>query len=286
MILANDMTHGHFDLSSLTTINDIVTIDGRHYQAMSLLPTIPYLAARSVRGPVAVLALDRLGRRSASWPPGWPCPVARRYGPGGAATYWLAALGAFGTMLFTLAIEGNFYYLAHLESVLLVLPRPDRVARPAPAVGPRLAGRSGHAGPPDAAARGGAAGLAPAGRGAGTELRVAVGFALPHRRSAGRDRLPSTSSGSARRWRPATASPAIAPPLEALRAQGLFSIVHVPTNLALFVGGGFGIRDAFPWLVPSIAGPLDPADHAGAADRRSTRVSATGRTRCCGGRRS
>jgi hypothetical protein len=30
--------------------------------------------------------------------------------------------------------------------------------------------------------------------------------------------------------------------------------VHVPTNLALFVGGGFGIRDAFPWLVPSSEG--------------------------------
>jgi hypothetical protein len=46
----------------------------------------------------------------------------------------------------------------------------------------------------------------------------------------------------------------ITPPLEALRSQGLFSIVHVPTNLALFIGGGFGVRDAFPWLVPSTEG--------------------------------
>jgi hypothetical protein len=45
MILARDMvTLGRSDLTTLTTINDIVTIDGRYYQAMSLLPTIPYFA--------------------------------------------------------------------------------------------------------------------------------------------------------------------------------------------------------------------------------------------------
>jgi hypothetical protein len=44
MILARGLFAGHSDLSSLTTINDIVTIDGRSYQAMSLLPTVPYLA--------------------------------------------------------------------------------------------------------------------------------------------------------------------------------------------------------------------------------------------------
>jgi hypothetical protein len=39
-----------------------------------------------------------------------------------------------------------------------------------------------------------------------------------------------------------------------LRDQGLFSTTHVPTNLALFLGGGYSIRDAFPWLVPSNQG--------------------------------
>ena len=43
MILASDLFVGRSDLSSLTTINDIVTINGRNYQAMSLLPTVPYL---------------------------------------------------------------------------------------------------------------------------------------------------------------------------------------------------------------------------------------------------
>src|ERR1700690_3586607 len=43
MILASDLFVGRSDLSSLTTINDIVTINGHYYQAMSLLPTVPYL---------------------------------------------------------------------------------------------------------------------------------------------------------------------------------------------------------------------------------------------------
>jgi hypothetical protein len=84
-------------------------------------------------------------------------------------------------------------------------------------------------------------------------LRVAVAFALP---LAGA--LAVTAAFDFARF----GSPletgygiaSIAPPLEALRSQGLFSVVHVPTNLALFIGGGFGIRDAFPWLVPSSEG--------------------------------
>jgi hypothetical protein len=43
-------------------------------------------------------------------------------------------------------------------------------------------------------------------------------------------------------------------PLEKLRAQGLFSTDHVPTNLALFIGGGYEVQDAFPWLKPSSLG--------------------------------
>ncbi|MFI4983561.1 MAG: hypothetical protein ACHQIO_24690, partial [Nevskiales bacterium] len=46
----------------------------------------------------------------------------------------------------------------------------------------------------------------------------------------------------------------VTPPLQALRDQGLFSIAHVPTNLALFIGGGYTVRDTFPWLVPSTQG--------------------------------
>jgi hypothetical protein len=41
----------------------------------------------------------------------------------------------------------------------------------------------------------------------------------------------------------------ITPPLR-LREQGLFSISHVPTNLALFIGGGYGDPQRFPLARP------------------------------------
>jgi len=251
MILAKDITQGRVDLSSLTTINDIVTIDGRHYQAMSLLPTVPYFAFVPfetlwpfsrwiVSGVIGILA---------AW---LALPLARRYGPDGQATYWLAALGAFGTMLFTLAIEGDFYYLAHLESVLLVfvalIEWHDR-RRPW-ALG-LLVGLAALARPTLLlmAVPLGLVLLAEA----RDRVRAAVEFALPLAAALAITgafdyvRFGSVlETGYGIAW--------ITPPLEALRSQGLFSIVHVPTNLALFIGGGFGVRDAFPWLVPSTEG--------------------------------
>ena len=251
MILAKDITQGRCDLSSLTTINDIVTINGRHYQAMSLLPTVPYFAFVPfetlwpfsrwiVSGVIGILA---------AW---LALPLARRYGPDGQATYWLAALGAFGTMLFTLAIEGDFYYLAHLESVLLVfvalIEWHDR-RRPW-ALG-LLVGLAALARPTLLlmAVPLGLVLLAEA----RDRVRAAVEFALPLAAALAITgafdyvRFGSVlETGYGIAW--------ITPPLEALRSQGLFSIVHVPTNLALFIGGGFGVRDAFPWLVPSTEG--------------------------------
>ena len=103
MILATDMFAGRVDLSSLTTINDIVTIDGLHYQAMSLLPTVPYLPLVPFEflWPFSRWIVSAAIGISAGW---LALPVARRYGPGGSATWWLASLGAFGTLLFTLTI--------------------------------------------------------------------------------------------------------------------------------------------------------------------------------------
>ena len=48
-------------------------------------------------------------------------PLARRYGPGGRATWWLAILGAFGTLLFNQALRGNAYYLTHAEAMLFTV---------------------------------------------------------------------------------------------------------------------------------------------------------------------
>jgi hypothetical protein len=253
MSLASNLVAGHSDLSfsQLTTINDIVTIDGRSYQAMSLLPTIPYLPLVPFEflWPLSRWIVSAVVGIGAGW---LALPVARRYGPGGTATWWLAALGAFGTLLFTLTIEGNFYYLAHLESVLLVfialIEWHDR-RRPW--------------------ALGLLVGLATLARPTLLLMAVPVGLVLLIE---ARDRLrvvvefaaPIVAALLVTAWwdfvrfgSPLETGYAIAwitPELEVLREQGLFSIVHVPTNVALFIGGGFGIRDAFPWLVPSPAG--------------------------------
>jgi hypothetical protein len=218
---------------------------------MSLLPTVPYLALVpfEVLWPFSRWIVSAVIGILAAW---LALPVARRYGPGGNATYWLAALGAFGTMLFTLAIEGDFYYLAHLECMSLAfVALIEWHDRRRPWVLGLMIGLATLARPTLLlmAVPLGILLLAEA----RDRVRVAVGFGLP---IAGA--LAVTAAFDFARF----GSPLetgygiawIAPPLEALRSQGLFSIVHVPTNLALFIGGGFGIRGAFPWLVPSSEG--------------------------------
>ena len=251
MILAVGITRGHFDLSSLTTINDIVTIDGRHYQAMSLLPTVPYfvLVPFEALWPFSRWIVSAVIGIVGAW---LALPVARRYGPGGPATLWLAALGAFGTMLFTLSIMGDFYYLAHLETVVLVfLALIEWHDRRRPWV------------------LGGLIGLAMLARPTLLIVAVPIGLALLWEsraplRTAFAFTWPLVLGVAMTGWfdwvrfgSPLETGYGIAwltPGFEEARARGLFSIVHVPTNLALFIGGGFGIRDTFPWLVPSNAG--------------------------------
>lgn len=253
MILAGDMFVGRSDLSSLTTINDIVTLNGRNYQAMSPLPTVPYLPLVPFHElwPAARWIVSAVLGIVAGW---LALPLARRYGPGGHADYWLASLGAFGTLLFTLSIEGDFYYLAHLEAVLLsFLALIEWQGRRRPWVVGLLIGLAALARPTLilAAVPFGLALLADAE--AKARVRTAIAFALPLLAAVAvtawwdwvRFGSPmETGYGIA--W--------ITPHLAELRAQGLFSTTHVPTNLALFVGGGYGVRDTFPWLVPSTQG--------------------------------
>jgi hypothetical protein len=251
MILATDIFAGRVDLSSLTTINDIVTIDGRHYQAMSLLPTVPYLPLVPFEflWPFSRWIVSAAIGITAGW---LAFPVARRYGPGGSATWWLASLGAFGTLLFTLTIEGNFYYLAHLEAMLLtflvLIEWHDRRRAWAIAL---LIGLAALARPTLilAAVPFGLALLAESKDRVRTAAALAVPLLGAVAVTAAWDfvRFGSpTETGYAIAW--------IEGPLARLRDQGLFSIVHVPTNVALFLGGGFSVRDAFPWLEPSSLG--------------------------------
>ena len=251
MILASDLFVGRSDLSSLTTINDIVTMDGRHYQAMSLLPTIPYLPLVPFHDlwPFSRWIVSAVIGIVAGW---LALPLARRYGPGGIADYWLASFGAFGTLLFTLTIEGDFYYLAHLEAMLLTfLALIEWKDRRRPWVMGLLIGLSALARPTLilVAVPFGLALLAEA----KDRVKVAVAFAIPLVAAVAVMgwwdwvRFGSvTETGYGIAW--------ITDPLEKLRAQGLFSLDHVPTNLALFIGGGYSVRDGFPWLVPSNQG--------------------------------
>jgi hypothetical protein len=282
MILATGMWSGHSDLSSLTTINDIVTIGDRHYQAMSLLPTVPYLplVPFQILWPFSRWIVSATIGIVAGW---LALPLARRYGPGGTATYWLAALGAFGTLLFTLTIEGDFYYLAHLEAVLLTfltliewkdrrrpwvlglliglaaLARPTLLVVAVPIglalmadVWDRFDERPVKLGvAPDLAV--GDGGPVPLLDLARAMLRPALAFGLPLVGAVAITgwwdwvRFGSAlETGYGIAW--------ITDPLEQLREQGLFSTTHVPTNVALFIGGGFGVQDNFPWLVPSVQG--------------------------------
>ena len=251
MILASDLFVGRSDLSSLTTINDIVTIGDRHYQAMSLLPTVPYLVFVPFQAlwPFSRWIVSAVIGIVAAW---LALPVARRYGPGGETDYWLASLGAFGTLLFTLSMEGDFYYLAHLEAVLLsFLALIEWHDRRRPWVVGLLIGLAALARP--------------------TLLLVAVPFGLALLADS-KDRvrvslafgLPLLGALAVTGWwdwvrfgSPLETGYGIAwieDPLEKLRAEGLFSTVHVPTNLALFIGGGYQVQDAFPWLKPSSEG--------------------------------
>jgi hypothetical protein len=263
MSLASNLLVGRSDLTGaqLTTINDLVDIGDRHYQAMSLLPTIPYLPL--VPFPVLWPFARWIVSAAIGIVAGWlALPLARRYGPGGDATWWLASLGAFGTLLFTLTIEGNFYYLAHLEAVLLsFLALIEWHDRRRPWVMGLLIGLAALARPTllVVAVPFGLALLFEAkGRVEGRvegRVRVSVAFALPLLAALAVTgwwdwvRFGSAlETGYGISWLDPRG------PLEALRAQGLFSTTHVPTNLALFIGGGYTVRDTFPWLVPSNQG--------------------------------
>jgi hypothetical protein len=225
--------------------------DGRHYQAMSLLPTVPYFVLVPFKAlwPFSRWIVSAVIGTFAAW---LALPVARRYGPGGPATWWIAILGAFGTMLFTLSIEGDFYYLAHLESVALMflLLLEWRGARRPWALAACI-------------------GLAALARPTLGLVAIPVGAALLWES----EDLPGTVFGFA--W-PLAAAAAITgwfdwarfgdplqtgyglswltPAFDEARALGMFSVVHVPTNLGLFLAGGFDLRTTFPWLVPSVQG--------------------------------
>lgn len=251
MQLAINFSHGRFDLGPVTRFNDIVIIDGRNYQAISVLPIVPYLAFVPFAGLWAAshwLVSALLGMIA-----GWlALPLARRYGPAGVPAYWLAALGAFGTLLFTQSIAGSFYYLGHVEAIIctFVALLEWRGRRRAWVLGLAL-GLAGLARPTVllAVIPFGIALLLETGR----RLRTIAGFGAPVVATL----VVTLAYDVARFGSPFETGYGISilsQALAAQRAQGIFSIRHLPSNLGLFLARGFDLQAHFPYLVPDTNG--------------------------------
>lgn len=117
MILAERALQGRLDDPSFANTVDSVALGGRYYIAVGPLQFIPYLPL------VPFEALHGVARYVVSIVPGllaaWlALPVARAYGASGRNAYWVACFTAFGTLLFWVSTLGNMYYLAHAESFL------------------------------------------------------------------------------------------------------------------------------------------------------------------------
>jgi len=249
MTTARHMLEGRLDLGPPPGANDTVTVDGRTYQVISPLPIVPYLAFAPFPGLWSASRwLVSLGLGlAAAW---LALPLARRYGPGGSTTWWLASLFAFGTLLLTQAVAGNFYYLGHVEAMLFTFAAlVEMRGRARPWLIATTIGLAALARPTVLLA------IIPIGIGlvladrrrarATLEVAIPVGvtLALTAIWNALRIGSPLDSGygSSALAW----------PALAAQRAKGLFSIVHVPANLDVLLAGGFDLRRAFPFLVPN-----------------------------------
>lgn len=251
MRLAIGLTQGRLDLDPDSRNNDIVTIDGRLYQALSPLPIFAYLPF--------VPFPDLWGAARSILPAAWgvatawlALPLARRYGVTDGASYWLATSFALGTVLFTLAIQSNYYYLAQVQATFFTfVALLELSGRRRPWLIALAFGVAGLARPTVLLA------LAPIGllllvdsrrrlRDI-AELVVPVAFTLAI----------AAWYNVARFGSPLETGYGISHlngVLAERRAIGLFSIRHLPDNLARLLGQGFEVRDAVPYLVPDRGG--------------------------------
>ena len=114
-LLAERIWQGHLDSPQFAGTVDSVTRDGRSYIAVGPLQVLPYLPLvplhifRNVAGFFASGGAGLLAGLLS-------LKLVRSWGAEGGRAYWIAALAAFGTLLFYIAVLGNFYYLAQAES--------------------------------------------------------------------------------------------------------------------------------------------------------------------------
>jgi hypothetical protein len=118
--VAQRVLSGHLDSPALAHTVDTAEYAGRYYiavgpvQVLAYLPFAVFPALQSNGGYLAALMVGI--------PTAWlSLPLARAYGANGSTAYWIAALTAFGTLLFYTSVVGNFYYLAHVESFLALV---------------------------------------------------------------------------------------------------------------------------------------------------------------------
>jgi hypothetical protein len=254
MGIAANLAHGRLDSGLPPGTLDTVTLGGATYQVISPLPIVPYLLF--VPFPFAWEASRWIISTGLGIAAAWlTLPLARRYGPGGSATFWLATLGAFGTLLWTQAISGNFYYLAHVEAMLFTFAALiEWGGRRRPWVVGLALGLAGLARPTVLlAAIPFAIGLLAESR---DRWRTAVSFLGPVALAIGLTGLYNALRFGSPLESGYGISVLARPNLAQQRAQGLFSLRHVPDNLGLLIARGFDLQVRFPYLVP------DPNGHS------------------------
>lgn len=254
MQLALNLSQGRLDLGPVDRPYDTVIIGDRTYTSIGIGPILPYLAFVPFSGLWAIshwLIPAGLGV-VAAW---LALPLARRYGPPGKPVWWLAALGAFGTLLLTQTVNPNVYYVAHVEAVLFsFVALIEWQGRRRPWLVGLALSLAGLARPTILLATipFGVA-LALDSNGARDRARALVAFAAP----IALGMAVAALYNFARFGSPLETGyglTTLVPDLAERRAQGLFSLRHLPDNLGLLLMGSFGTRDIFPWVVPSTLG--------------------------------
>lgn len=254
MQLAVNLSQGRLDIGPVFRPYDTVVIDGRTYMAIGIAPILPYLPFVPFQPLWAIShwVIPAVLGIVAGW---LALPLARRYGPPGAPVWWLAALGAFGTLLLTQSAYPNVYYLAHIEAVLFTfVALIEWQGQRRPWVVGLAVSLAGLARP--------------------TVLLAAIpfGIALALDRNGGRERVRALVAYAAplaigivvaglynlgRFGSPFESGyglTSLVPDLAARRAEGLFALQHLPENLGLLLAGGFTVREIFPYVVPSPLG--------------------------------
>jgi len=244
--------NGHPDSGLPPGTLDTATVAGRTFLVISPLPLVPFVlfAPFPPLWEAARWMIPAAFGMGAAW---LMLPLARRYGPGGTTTLWLATLGAFGTLLWTLAIKGNFYYLAQVQAMFfcLIALIEWRDRRRAWVIAVAL-GLSGLARPTTllAAIPFGIALLAES----RDRVRTSIAFGLPLLATVGLTALYDL----ARFGSPVETGYGIStlqrPSLIDARAKGVFSLRHVPQNLYYLFLRGFDHVSRFPFFAPDSYG--------------------------------